>query len=239
MTWACKREFALIELVDSYLDFLRELHKYRPDLTRKENPWPNTHDNPKNQDRINDIFKDAGSRDCPAKALIIPFKNSWHIYDNNSIVHLWHIPEMFNKKILVDFGIPYPVSSKDSVFIEKVLDHGYSNYFTMDLTQEALSFVAKKIDKNIPMELLKSMPDYKIVSVGKLGVALRKGLDKYILTPIGPMFITGPRSTSMLMDFVNVRVEELIKINLKDGWTQDKILELTQTTILGLENMER
>ena len=140
---------------------------------------------------------------------------------------------MFNNKILVDFGIPYNILSTDSIFIEKLLDYGYTSEFTIDLTNEALNFISKDIDKNIPIKLLSSMTDYKIVSVGKLGVSLKKNEDRYILTPIGPKYISisGRTSIKLLNNFVNVKVEELFNINLKEGWTQDKILELTQTMI--------
>ena len=81
---------------------------------------------------------------------------------------------IINNKILVDFGIPYNILSTDSIFIEKLLDYGYTSEFTIDLTNEALNFISKDIDKNIPIKLLSSMTDYKIVSVGKLGVSLKK-----------------------------------------------------------------
>ena len=157
----------MLELIDSYKEFLIKLKEYRPDIMRRENPWLHN-------DKNNSIFKDAKNRNFPARESIIPFKNNWDTCNKTSIIYLWHIPNMFNNKILVDFGIPYNILSTDSIFIEKLLDYGYTSEFTIDLTNEALNFISKDIDKNIPIKLLSSMTDYKIVSVGKLGVSLKK-----------------------------------------------------------------
>lgn len=220
----------MILFVDRYLEFLKELERQRPDIINSKSlEYANI-----SKGITQDIFFEVNRREYPTKEIVF---NEKLLSDNINEVYLWHIPRLFKNKILVDFG--EPKNNSGYKHIKMSLSYGYDDSFTLDLTEDAFNFVVKSIDKNIPIEFLKNNKDYKIVSVGKLGIALIKGENRYILTPIGPKLITQPQISFMFTEFVNVDVGRLLNINIINEWTEDNILQLTKDTLLGFWNMER
>ena len=153
---------------------------------------------------------------------------------------------MFGNKALVDFGTKCKLNNDIAkVNIDKQIYTGYNFNFRIGLTKDALAFVAKHIDKNIPIDKLDYISEYQLVSVGKLGAALIKNSKEYyILTPIGPIMVNEDvKDTSLfgyfIQDVMNVRVENLLKIDLNNGWTEDKILELTQMRMREFGDFDR
>lgn len=220
----------MIELVDSYKDFLTKYKFYRPEITEHKNV----------------SFLGEPTQMLFDKHSIFPEYGYIHIYEPDNYadnldtrINIWHLPKLFDNKILVDFGNNFNCSKNKFICLEKKISVGYHSSFRINLNKSSIKFVKKYIDKHINIEQLDNMPEYELVSVGKLGASLIKGNDKYILTPMGPKLIKTIEKNKVLKHFLDVDVEQLLNIELKNGWTEDKILQLTKDSILDLWNLDR
>lgn len=221
----------MVELVKSYNDFFIKLNEYRPDITECKSTL--------------NIIK---SRFCFPVDNIYPTKSVIDIIDiddnSSSSIMYWGLPEMFGKKKLVDFGNNFQ-GDINTACIDQQTYRGNHFSFRLNLTNEAMEFVSKYMDENIPIKKLEYMSEYELASVGKFGASLIKNKKEcYVLTPLGPINVSHlAKDTNMfspfIKDFMNVRVEKLLNIELNNCWNNEKILQLTKDTMLGFGNRER
>ena len=214
----------MVVLAKDYKDFYTLLEKYRPDITYNKNKrFIGTY----SKNILTSKLVNSESM-LPSSAFIHSYKG-FSLEAHPSIVCLWHIPNIFNGKILVDFGTQMDIKDNDILYLGQHSFNGENSSFRLNLTKEAEAFVQKNIDKNIRLKNI-DKSNYELVSVGKFGALLTNKYNKYfVLTPIGPQQIK--YNANKKIDVMNINIEKLLDINIpKSGWTEDKILELTQKT---------